>query len=437
MSDRPETGSGAPRPAVTVDPRDLPERPPGRTSTGVRRRVREVEATDVRIHFDQHSVWRAGWIAVAVIALAALGKWVLTDGGNVIFTLVMSVIASIAMEPAVAGLSQRMRRGLATALVMLGTIVFLAIFLFVFGQLLGEQIATFARALPSLVESVAAWANETFGITLDYTKLLDQLGIGTTALATVAQNLAGGLFGVIAAILGAAFGSLTFAFFTYYFSADGPRLRRWVASLVPPRQQEVVGVAWDLAVRKTGGYVAARLALAAICGGFSGLFMLVIGMPYWLALGVWTGIVAQFVPNVGTYIAIALPVFVGLVGEQPWQGLAMLVFALVYQQIENLTIEPRISAQAVDVHPAVSFASVLFGASLFGVGGAFVAVPVAALMLALFDIYSHKYELLPHIAQLQPGERDDDEEPVPDGGIAAAVEPEQRQGLLHRLLRRG
>jgi predicted PurR-regulated permease PerM len=121
--------------------------------------------------------------------------------------------------------------------------------------------------------------------------------------------------------------------------------------------------------------------------------MLIIGMPYWLALGIWTGVVAQFVPTVGTYIAIALPVLIGLVGPQPWQGVAVLAFALVYQQIENVTLEPRISASAVDVHPAVSFAAVMFGASLFGVGGAFVAVPMAALMLALFDIYANKYEV--------------------------------------------
>jgi predicted PurR-regulated permease PerM len=446
MTDRPEaaTAAGPSSPSSpsspSLDSVPASRTPPGRSTRSPFEPYREVDATEVRVHFDRRSMWRAGWTVVAVVALAAIGKWVLSDAGNVIFMLVMSVIASIAMEPAVARLSRRMRRGFATALVMLGTVVFLAVFLVVFGQLLGEQIATLVRAVPSLVESLAAWANETFGITLDYRKLLDQLGIGTTALASVAQNLAGGLFGVVAAVLGAAFGSLTFAFFTYYFSADGPRLRRWVAQLVPPRQQEVVGVAWELAVRKTGGYVAARLVLAGICGGFSGLFMLIIGMPYWLALGVWTGIVAQFVPNVGTYIAIALPVFVGLVGDQPWQGLAMLAFALVYQQVENLTIEPRISAQAVDVHPAVSFGSVLFGASLFGVGGAFVAVPVAALMLALFDIYAHKYELLPHLAQLQPGEREgdgDDEEPPTEAGGEPAVDPEQGPALLQRLLRRG
>ena len=74
-------------------------------------------------------------------------------------------------------------------------------------------------------------------------------------------------------------------------------------------------------------------------------------MPYWLALGIWTGVVAQFVPTIGTYIAIALPVVVGLLEADPSTGVLALIFALIYQQIENLTIEPRISADAVDDAP--------------------------------------------------------------------------------------
>ena len=357
--------------------------------------------TEVVVRFDRRNVWRTGLVLAAVVALAALAKWVVDDGGSVIFTLIMSMLAAIAMEPAVAKLSHRMRRGVAAILVMLGVLVFIIVFLLAFGRLLGEQLGTFVRSIPDIVARVVDWANKTFGASLSVQSILEQFTGGTAGLAKVAGDLAGGLIGVIAAVLSAFFSSITFFFFTFYFSADNARLRMWVARLVPPKQQEVFIVAWDLAVIKTGGYVSARLVLAAICGGLSSLFMLIIGMEYWLALGIWTGLVAQFVPTIGTYIAIALPVFVGLVGPEPWQGLALLAFALVYQQIENVTIEPRISAEAVDVHPAVSFAAVMFGAALFGVAGAFVAVPVAALMLALFGIYSRTYDLVPELAALQ------------------------------------
>ena len=92
---------------------------------------------------------------------------------------------------------------------------------------------------------------------------------------------------------------------------------------------------------KTGGYVSARLVLGAICGAAPGLFMLIIGMAYWLALGIWTGLVARFVPTMGTYIAIAAAGLRRPRRARAAQGVAMLGFALVYQQVENVTLEPR------------------------------------------------------------------------------------------------
>jgi predicted PurR-regulated permease PerM len=126
----------------------------------------------------------------------------------------------------------------------------------------------------------------------------------------------------------------------------------------------------------------------------SGIVFAVIGMPYWLPLAMWTGIVAQFVPTIGTYIAITLPVLVGLLSPNPWLGVIALAWGLLYQQIENLTIEPKISARAVDVNPAVSFGAVLLGTALFGIAGAFLAVPVAAMLIALIDIYAKRYEIV-------------------------------------------
>jgi predicted PurR-regulated permease PerM len=351
---------------------------------------------------DQRSVWRAGWLIVAIVAIAALGRWILADGGSVIFTLIMSFLASVAIEPAVSRLSHHMKRGLATALTMIAVIVATILFIAIFGRLLADQITQLVRALPGLVKSATDFANKHFGTSLDPTQVLDYLDLSPGQIQSVVTNVAGGLLGVVLSVAGAFFSMFTFGIFTFYFSADAPRLRRWIARLFPAHRQEIVATVWDLAVQKTGGYVSARIVLATICGSLSAIFFLIIGLPYWLALGIWTGVVAQFVPTIGTYIAIAFPVLIGLLSSRPITGVLALAFALVYQQIENLTIEPQISAKAVDVHPAVSFASVMFGAALFGVAGALVAVPMAAMMLALFDIYTRKYELLPQLAEPVP-----------------------------------
>lgn len=360
---------------------------------------------DTRISFDLPSLWRAGVLVVGLVALTSIGYFVFTDGGSVIFNVVMSFLAAVAMEPAVNRLSRYMKRGLATGVVMISVVLFAVVFFAAFGQLLLQQLSALVAALPAAIEAALGWLNETFHLSLSVSSLLEQLNITPSAIAAVGADFAGGVIGAAVAVLGGFFSSFTIGLFIFYLSADAPRLKRWIAKLMPPQRQQVFVVVWDLAVQKTGGYVAARVVLAGICGSFTAVWLLIIGMDYWLPLGIWTGVVAQFVPTIGTYLAIALPVLVGLTSADPIDGVLALAFALVYQQIENLTIEPKISADAVDMHPAVSFGSVLLGAALFGVAGALVAVPVAALLLSLFEIYSRTYQLLPELTAVSTRRR--------------------------------
>src|SRR6476660_9055948 len=153
------------------------------------------DAPHVVVQLDRRNVWRAGWVLVAVGAFAAFGRWVIEDGGSVIFTLVMSMLAAIAMEPAVARLSRRMRRGAATAVVMGTTLLAIVVFLLAFGQLLADQLVTLVRSIPSIVERATTWANEHLDTHLDAQTVLAELGSGTSTLATVATGLAGGLIG--------------------------------------------------------------------------------------------------------------------------------------------------------------------------------------------------------------------------------------------------
>jgi predicted PurR-regulated permease PerM len=379
-------------------------------------------------------------IVIGLVLIWTTGRFIIEDGGSVVFQVIMAWLASVAMEPAVGVLARHMKRGFATAAVMLGIVAAIVIFTLAFGDLLVEQVSNLIRAVPGLLAEIATWCNTTFGTALDPVELLNQLKMTPQEIAAAGVEVAGGLLSVLGNVLGGFFSLMTIGLFTFYFSADAPRLKRWIARLLPPRRQEVFLVVWDLAVAKTGGYVAARVVLAAICGGITAVFLFLIGMDYWLALGAWTGIVSQFVPTIGTYIAIALPVLVGFASADPVDGVLALIFALIYQQIENLTIEPKISADAVDMHPAVAFGAVLLGAALFGVAGALVAVPVAALILALVEIYSRKYELLPQLRAV-----DREPSPATDNGPGGSGQGPsgpaggERRGrrMIHRRQRRG
>jgi predicted PurR-regulated permease PerM len=299
------------------------------------------------------------------------------------------------MSPAVQRLSLRMTRGMATILVMLTFVCLMVVFVAAFGALLVDQLTQLVTRVPDLIDSAITWINTTFSMELSQQGILSSVGGGGSDVdwGSLATRLGPSLLGYATSFLGSVFGLFTFALFTFYFSARMPDLERWITSLFPARSQGVVANVWHLTVQKTGGYVGARVVLALVSGVCSGIVFALIGLPYWLPLAMWTGIVAQFVPTIGTSLAVTLPALVGALSPNPWLGAIALAWGLLYQQVENLTLEPRISARAVDVNPAVSFGAVLMGTALFGIAGAFLAVPVVAMLLALVSIYAKRYDL--------------------------------------------
>lgn len=337
--------------------------------------------------------WRRAWLVVGVVVVVALIVLVLWRGSGLIFTVISGWFVALAMEPAVAKLAKRMPRAAATGVVMISAIVFVIAFTLAFGTIFVDQFVELIEAIPAIANSVLDWWNDLTGSAISTTSLLNDLDISNSDLAGYAESVATGILGLVLNLLSGFFGLFTLGFFAFYISAGMPRLRLWLASRFKPERQVPLLAAWDLTRIKVGGYIAARVVLASINAACSAVFFLLIGLPYWLPLALWTGLVAQFVPTVGTYISIILPVVVGLTSDQPTDGIWVLAYALIYQQIENLTIEPRISARAVNLHPAVSFGSAVLGAQLFGVSGALLGVPMGATVMALQEIYKRRYEV--------------------------------------------
>ncbi|NRQ32387.1 AI-2E family transporter [Nonomuraea sp. NN258] len=347
----------------------------------------------MRVLLSPANVWRAGLVIAAVVAVVLFLRFVVTDAGSLIAMLVMAWFLSLAMEPAVRRLSRYVSRGRATLLVMALAIVAFVIFLVLFGSMFVQQVAVLLKALPGAVSGAVDWLNARLGTRYEVSGILKSINLTPQQAATYAQEALDGVLGLLGTVTGTVFNLFTLMLLAFYFSADGPRLRRWIARLLPGRFQEVFIRVWDVSAIKTGGYVSSRLILAAINGTASALVFWVLDMPSWLALGAWTGLVAQLVPTIGTYISIALPVVVGLASSRPWIGLAALGWGVLYQQVENLTLEPKISSRAVDIHPGVSFAGVILGASLFGPLGALLAVPVVAMLLSLIETFATPQEL--------------------------------------------
>lgn len=155
---------------------------------------------------------------------------------------------------------------------------------------------------------------------------------------------------------------------------------------------------WDISVQKAGGFVISKVALASISAFFHALFFALIDIPYWLPMGIFAGVVSQFIPTIGTYIGVALPALFAAF-EDPLDILWIILFATVYQQIENYVLTPRISTKTMDINSGVALAAVFVGAALFGPIGAIIGIPLAAIIIAVFDAYGQRYALHPSVTQ--------------------------------------
>lgn len=336
------------------------------------------------------------WLAIVMVTL-----WVLRNNGHFIFLLIVAWLLAIGMDPAIRNLVRRgLKRGAATALVMLGLVILTTLFIALFGSVFFVQAAGLITSIPDIIASQVGWLNTTFNLTIDPSTVVTQLNLSPAQLAGWAGNFAGGVVGITSAVVGGIFKIMTLFLFAFYFAAEGPHVRQIIGSWLSPSVQEIFVTSWDVAIEKTGGFVVSKLALAALSGTAHSIFFAVIGLPYWLPMGIITGITSQFIPTVGTYIGILIPVFVAAF-HQPSDVVLIIIFATIYQQLENYLLSPRISRMTMDIHPAIAFGSVIVFANLFGAMGALMAIPMAAAIISVIDTYGKRYELIPQLETIE------------------------------------
>ena len=392
------------RTTATDDP-DAPDEPTG---------VIGSLARPMTVQFEPRAFRNAVvWVFLIFVGYR-IASWIWDSTGGFIFILLLAWLLSIAMEPAVAWLANHgWRRGLATGLVLLGIFVAGIAFVAIFGSLFATQTAELVKSVPDLLVKIADWANQRFGTNFDPTHILDYFNLSASTIATIGSDVAGGVLGILGIVFGGLFDLITMLVFSFYFSADAPRIRRVVGSWLPQRHQKVFLTVWDIAVVKTGGFVVSKVVLATVSAFFHSLFFYLIDIPYWLPMGIFAGVVSQFIPTIGTYIGVAIPAVFAAFND-PWDVVWIIAFATVYQQIESYVFTPRVSRATMDVHPAIALASVFVGVALFGPIGAIIGIPMAAAIIAVIETYGQRYDLVPELRARTKGEKSMVDDPLVD-----------------------
>ena len=327
-----------------------------------------------------------------------------------------ALFLSFALEPAVDWFATHgWRRGSATGLIF---VILLAVIVLLLALIIPAVIQGFQSLVqnaPTMVGKLAEWLKP-LGIDLSTQELIQKLQQNAQQVISSATNLAGSAFGIASSLIGGLFRWATIGLFTFYFVAQGPQFRRALLSRMRPERQARVLFVWEQAIQQTGGYFYSRLLLAVINGSGMYLTLRLTNVPFAAPLAIFEGIIAEFIPIVGTYIGGAVPVLVAFLASTA-SGVWALGYILVYQQIENYILSPRITARTMSLHPAVAFAAALIGGALGGIFTAFLALPVAGVIQASVKEWSKSYDVMDDVLTEQ----------------AKAVE---RRRLVDRLLRR-
>jgi predicted PurR-regulated permease PerM len=334
-------------------------------------------------------------VVAGVLIGVAIVLWLIYTLSSLLFMVFVALFVAVALEPPVHVLEKRgWRRFPATALVFL--VGFLAVvgFIWALVPLFVEQVSELVEAVPDFVESVLAFLEENFGFDAS---TVDVEGIGADLvgyLQSAGGTIVGGVLSVTASVFGFLIFVTTVALFAFYMVAELPQLQRTVLSFMPEERQRRALRIWDVAVENMGGYIYSRLLLAVVSATLTTIFLSFMGVPFALSLGIWVGVLSQFIPVVGTYLAAILPVIVALTFNDTTTVIWVIVFFVAYQQLENYLISPFVTKRTMEIHPAVSVAAIIGGGALMGGIGVILALPMTGVIQSIISESRKPYDVI-------------------------------------------
>jgi predicted PurR-regulated permease PerM len=336
------------------------------------------------------------WRAVGIVLVTLAGLWGLDQMRSLVMMLVVSLFFAFALTPGVNYLHARRgwRRGAAVGVIYVVGVIAAVVMVVLIVPAIAKVGGQISSSGTQWMTGLDTWTSSKLGFHIvgqqAYKDGMVTVGEFLKQWAGKLMPAAGKLVSSGASLV---FELATIGLFTFYLTADFPRLQRALLSWFKPAQQERLGWTVDESIKQVGGYLYSRLLLTVINGlGFLAV-MVAVGVPTGLAipLAVFGGLVSEFIPSVGTYIGGAVPAALTLALAGPVQALVVVAYVVVYQQIENYWLSPRISAKTMELNGGLAFGAAIAGGALFGPVGAFMALPMAALIVAVLHNYRHAY----------------------------------------------
>lgn len=329
------------------------------------------------------TIERTVYTGIVLAFVLVVGAYFVYKISGVVLAFLLTILLSIILS---APVNYLVRRGLPRGWGVLTVIAALAVLLWLFGLALVPAVETqsrqFAEAFPTLLEEALALANQVqsfFGlgtrIGLDPKSLA---GIGREVLTGSTVSTAAGVGLTVATAL--SLGVVVLISTVYLVIRPEPWVNGFV-SLFPaewrPRTREVLQEMYNTVQRWFIGQLAAMTFIAV----FWAISLSVIGIPFALLIGIFSGLVA-FIPYVGALISVVIPVLLALISD-PFSAIWVILAFVIIQQIEGNLLQPIVMSRAVDLHPALVVFAILVMGTLFGLVGVLLAVPLMAALQVL------------------------------------------------------
>ena len=330
---------------------------------------------------------RVVW-ATLVLIFVALSFWLLYRFSQVVFILFFAIVLGTVIRPVVAWLHRRgLPRIAALILVYFLLLIFLIGFGFLLFPLIVEQGTTILAAVPGYYQSLREWmVNDPNQWVVRLSEFLPATLPGLGSVQQTGQQMlasAGQALGYVVSVAHAIFMGLTVLLLAFHWTIDGPRTIQSLLLLVPKGQRESIGELISAMETKVGFYIAGQGFLCLIIGIMALIAYLIIGLPNALVLALVAGVL-EAVPMVGPLLG-AIPAAVIALSIAPSKLVWVIIATFVIQQVENSVLVPRVMRKAVGVNPFVSLLAIFAFSSLFGVAGALMAIPIAAILQLLLD----------------------------------------------------
>jgi predicted PurR-regulated permease PerM len=325
------------------------------------------------VHFRPRTILTTLLVVLAVAAALEM-IWI---SRHVVTWIVIALFLTLALNPAVEWLIAHgvRRRGAAVAITMVGAILLIVGIGAVFIPTLVDQVNQFVDAIPGYIDDLTKGRGRLGFLETKYhvvEKVKDALQSGG---ANKLLGLSGTAISVTKGVVTIIVATVTILFMTVFMLLEGPAwMERFYSLIAPEKQPRWRAIGRDI-YRTVGGYVTGNLLISLIAGVVSTVVLLVMGVPYAVALGLLVAIL-DLIPLAGATLAAIIVSAVAFLHSIP-AGIVLVVFFLAYQQLENHVLQPVIYGRTVQLSPLAVLISVLIGAQLAGILGALAAIPVA------------------------------------------------------------